>query len=217
MTDPWRLPAKQPYRIVANDWIPISDGTQLAARLWLPESTDQERVPVVLEYIPYRKDDGSRELDSATGKYLAEHGIAFARVDIRGSGDSRGGLLRGEYLPQEQADGVEAIAWLASRPWCNGSVGMRGYSWGAFSSLQIAALSPPQLKAIMPMCPTDNRFASDMHYVGGALSLANFEWGQRPSERATRIRLPALNRCAISFRRNSMSYSSPGTSGAGCS
>ncbi len=155
----------------------MSDGTQLSVRLWLPEDADNTPVPVVMEYLPYRKDDGTRNRDAPTGRYLAEHGIAFARVDIRGSGDSKGGLLLGEYMPHEQADGVAAIAWLAKQPWSNGAVGMRGKSWGGFNALQIAVLAPPDLKAIMPMCFSDNRYTDDSHFVGGALGLINFEWG----------------------------------------
>ena len=167
---------EQAFRILENEWIPMRDGTALAARLWLPEGAG--KVPVVLEYLPYRKDDGTKQRDAPTGQYLAEHGIAFARVDIRGSGDSKGGLLLGEYMPHEQEDGVAAIEWLARQPWSNGSVGMRGKSWGGFNALQIAALAPPELKAIMPMCFADNRYTDDAHYIGGALGLVNFEWGQ---------------------------------------
>ncbi len=174
---PWSLPPERPIRIIENDWIPMQDGTALAARLWLPVDAARSPVPVVMEYLPYRKDDGTHERDAPTGRYLAEHGIGFARVDIRGTGDSRGGLLQGEYLPHEQADGIAAISWLARQPWSNGSVGMRGKSWGGFNALQIAALGPPQLKAIMPMCFSDNRYTDDAHYIGGALGLVNFEWG----------------------------------------
>jgi putative CocE/NonD family hydrolase len=78
---------------------------------------------------------------------------------------------------QEQDDGVEIIAWLAKQPWCNGSVGMRGISWGGFATLQIAAMAPPALKAIMPHCATDNRYTDDAHYIGGALGLTNYDWG----------------------------------------
>ena len=107
---------------------------------------------------------------------LVPYGFAFARVDIRGSGDSDGVLL-GEYLQQEQDDALEVIAWLARQPWSNGAVGMRGISWGGFSSLQAAALAPPALKAIIPQCASDNRYTDDAHYVGGALTLDNYDWG----------------------------------------
>jgi predicted acyl esterase len=172
----WTMPEREPIRIVENDWIPLSDGTRLGVRLWIPESADHTPVPVVWEYIPYRKRDLERHRDDGWAQSFAPYGFAFARVDIRGSGDSEGVLL-GEYLKQEQDDGLEVIAWLARQPWSSGAVGMRGISWGGFNSLQMAALAPPALKAIIPQCATDNRYTDDAHYVGGALTLDDFDWG----------------------------------------
>jgi putative CocE/NonD family hydrolase len=172
----WRLPDKNPVRVVDNEWIAMSDGTRLSARLWLPEHADAAPVPVVWEYIPYRKRDLYRAHDDLWGQSLAQYGIAYARVDARGSGDSQGVLLD-EYLDQELGDGVEVIAWLARQAWSNGSVGMRGISWGGINTLQIAALGPPELKAIMPMCCTDTRYTDDAHYIGGALGLTDLQWG----------------------------------------
>jgi putative CocE/NonD family hydrolase len=172
----WRMPPRQKIKVIENIWIPLADGTRLGLRLWLPESAEHTPVPVVWEYLPYRKRDLERGRDSAWGESFAPCGFAYARVDIRGSGDSDGVLL-GEYLQQEQNDGVEVIAWLARQPWCTGAVGMRGISWGGFNSLQIAALAPPALKAIMTHCATDNRFTDDAHYVGGALTLDDMDWG----------------------------------------
>lgn len=172
MTD-WRLPEPLAVREVENVWVTASDGVRLAVSLCLP-ATDAA-VPVVLETTPYRKRDSSRAYGRWWGRKLAQCGIAFARLDARGSGDS-GGLLRDEYLPQEQADAAEVIAWLAAQPWCNGSVGMRGVSWGGFITLQTAALAPPALKAIMPMCCSDRRYTDDAHYVGGAFALTGLKW-----------------------------------------
>src|SRR6185295_16138301 len=106
----------------------------------------------------------------------AANGYACIRVDLRGSGDS-GGILRDEYLPQEQDDAVEVIGWLAAQPWCSGTVGMIGISWGGFNALQVAALRPPALKAIVTVCSTDDRYADDMHYMGGCLLNDNLWWG----------------------------------------
>jgi pimeloyl-ACP methyl ester carboxylesterase len=78
-------------------------------------------------------------------------------------------LLFDEYAKQEQDDGVEVIAWLAAQPWCSGTVGMMGISWGGFNGLQIAARRPPALKAIVTICSTDDRYADDAHYMGGTL------------------------------------------------
>ncbi|MEU0105582.1 CocE/NonD family hydrolase [Streptomyces sp. NPDC006251] len=148
--------------------IPMSDGVRLSAHIWRPTSSDDEPVPAVLEYIPYRKRDLTAVRDSVHHPYLAGHGYACVRVDLRGTGDSEG-VLRDEYLEREQADAEEVLAWLAEQPWCDGATGMMGISWGAFAALQVAARRPPSLKAIAIASFTDDRHADDMHYMGGAL------------------------------------------------
>ncbi|CAL9374175.1 hypothetical protein SUDANB108_00928 [Streptomyces sp. enrichment culture] len=148
--------------------IPMSDGVRLSARIWRPTASDTEPVPAVLEYIPYRKRDLTAVRDSIHHPYLAGHGYACVRVDLRGTGDSEG-VLRDEYLEREQADAEEVLAWLAEQPWCDGGTGMMGISWGAFAALQVAARRPPSLKAIAIASFTDDRHADDMHYMGGAL------------------------------------------------
>ncbi len=157
-------------------WIPLSDGVRLAARVWIPTSAETEPVPAILEYTPYRRRDGSRDNDERTHPYLAAHGFGCVRLDIRGTGDSEG-VIRDEYLQQEQDDAVEAIAWIAAQPWCNGRVGMMGISWGGFNALQVAARRPPALQAIVTICSTDDRYADDMHYMGGCHTTGNVEWG----------------------------------------
>src|SRR5215475_11009186 len=164
-------------RVIEHTLIPLKDGTTLAARIWLPDDAEQNPVPAILEYLPYRKRDGAYERDALTHPYLAGHGYAGVRVDIRGCGESSG-LLFDEYAKQEQDDGVEVIAWLAAQPWCSGVVGMMGISWGGFNGLQIAARRPPALKAIVTICSTDDRYADDVHYMGGTLLAADgLEWG----------------------------------------
>ena len=129
-------------------WIPMSDGVRLSARIWMPEGAEEAPVPAILEYIPYRKRDGTRAWDDPRHHYWAGHGYASIRLDIRGTGESEG-LIEDEYALQEQDDAVEAIAWIAAQPWCSGTVGMTGISWGGFNSLQVAARRPPALKAII--------------------------------------------------------------------
>ena len=154
----------------------MSDGCKLAARIWMPEDAEINPVPAILEYIPYRKRDGTRERDEPMHGYFAKQGYVAIRVDMRGSGDSDG-IMRDEYLPQEQIDALEVIAWIANQDWCSGNVGMMGKSWGGFNCLQVAALQPPALKAILPVCFTDNRFTDDVHYMGGCLLNDNLWWG----------------------------------------
>ena len=162
--------------VIENLWIPLADGTRLAARLWRPDDAEAHPVPAILEYIPYRKRDGTRGRDEPMHGFFADQGYAALRVDMRGSGDSDG-LLDDEYLKLEQDDALEVIAWLAAQPWCSGSVGMMGKSWGGFNALQVAARRPPALKAIITVCSTDDRFADDIHFMGGCLLNDNLWWG----------------------------------------
>ena len=162
------------WDVTENIWVPMKDGTRLSARLWMPK-TDKP-VPAIMEYIPYRKRDGMRGRDEPMHGYFAGHGYAVVRVDMRGAGESDG-LLRDEYLQQEQDDAVESIDWISRQPWCDGNVGMMGKSWGGFNSLQVAALRPPALRAIICVGFTDDRFNQDIHYKGGCLLNDNFWWG----------------------------------------
>lgn len=161
--------------VLENVWIPMQDGTRLAAKIWLPEDAELNPVPAVLEYIPYRKRDFKAFRDNQIHGHFAEYGYAGVRVDLRGSGDSEG-ILRDEYLQQELDDGIEVINWLAGQTWCTGDVGMIGISWGGFNGLQIAALQPPELKAIITVASSDDRYADDVHYMGGALLTDNLSW-----------------------------------------
>lgn len=165
-------------RVLENEWITMSDGTRLAARIWLPDDTFSHPVPAILEYLPYRKRGGSEARDDATYTYFAEAGYAGLRVDIRGNGESDG-CMEDEYSVQELSDGLEIIAWIAAQTWCDGNVGMIGISWGGFNGLQIAALRPPALKCIVTACSTDDRYADDIHYMGGCLLNDNTTWSQQ--------------------------------------
>ena len=153
---------------IEHVWIPMSDGCRLAARIWLPVDAETEPVPAVLEYIPYRKNDGTAQRDRQRQPELAAYGYAAVRVDVRGSGDSEG-FLTDEYTQQELDDAYEVIAWLAEQSWCTGKVGMTGISWGGFNALQVAALQPPALEAVISICSTDDRYADDVHYYGGCV------------------------------------------------
>jgi predicted acyl esterase len=148
-------------------WIIVRDGTRLAADLYLPSNPDP--APALLEALPYRKDDLTG--DSHSDDYLrlrAEGGFAVCRLDVRGTGSSAG-RATDEYPLSELDDLADVIAWLAAQPWCNGRVGMFGYSYSGFNSLQLACERPPALGAICAIYATDDRYTDDVHYMGGAL------------------------------------------------
>ena len=156
--------------------IVMPDGCRLSARVWMPEDAALRPVPAVLEYIPYRKRDGTLPRDEMMHAYVAAHGYACVRVDMRGNGDSEG-LMADEYTQVEMDDAVSVIDWLSRQPWCSGAVGMMGKSWGGFNCLQAAFNQPPALKAVISVCSTTDRFADDIHYKGGCLLGENFGWG----------------------------------------
>jgi predicted acyl esterase len=175
----------------ADYGITLSDSTRLSTRLWKPVDAGDKPVPAIMEFLPYRKRDGTTARDALTHPYFAQRGYACARVDMRGNGDSYG-LMEDEYSQQELDDAVEVIQHLAAQPWCNGSVGMMGISWGGFNSLQVAAMTPPELKAIITLCSTVDRYADDIHYKGGCLLNENLGWGATMWSYSSRAPDPAL-------------------------
>ncbi|MEU7648414.1 CocE/NonD family hydrolase [Streptomyces huasconensis] len=156
-----------PYETTHEDIrVPLADGTKLSARVWRPVT--KEPVPVLLEYLPCRLSDWTAPRDRQRHPWYAGHGYASVRVDVRGHGNSEG-LPTDEYSAQELADGVEVVNWLAAQDWSTGEVGMFGISWGGCNSLQIAALAPEPLKAVVTVCSTDDRYDNDAHYMGGSV------------------------------------------------
>jgi hypothetical protein len=164
------------YGVRAEEvWIPMKDGTRLAACLHIPTGgKPDEKFPALLEYLPYRKDDGLLE-QYPNHSYFAHRGYVSAQVDIRGTGRSEGHTPDREYSEQELADGMEVIAWLARQPWSNGNVGMFGISWGGFNSLQLAMRRPPALKAILAACATEKLYNEDIHFLDGMLHVDEYE------------------------------------------
>lgn len=147
-------------------FVRMSDGVRLNATLYYPSS--DRPWPALIEALPYRKDDLTASYGDEYHRFADEFGYMVCRLDVRGTGSSEG-LPAGEYTTRELADIAETIGWLASQEWSNGNVGMYGTSWSGFNSLQVATLRPPALKAICSIMASDDRYADDVHYFGGAL------------------------------------------------
>ena len=178
-----------PVREIAHAEIETPDGRTLAAQIWLPEGAGP--VPAILEYLPYRRRDGTAARDASTHPVFAAEGYACVRVDVAGSGDSDG-LFDDEYSEGEMRDGEHVLAWIAAQEWCDGAVGMIGISWGGFNGLQLAARRPPALKAVVTMCSSVDRYADDIHYMGGCLLTDNFNWGAQMTAYMSRPPDPAI-------------------------
>ena len=151
--------------------IPMPDGIQLAADLYMPADIPAgEHLPVLLEYTPYRKND-SRGSKYRMYTYFVKRGYVVARVDIRGTGNSQGRTIPYEYSEIELSDGDAVIAWLAKQDWSNGNVGMFGISWGGFNSIQMAVRKPPALKAFVALMATEDLYQEDVHYMDGIIHI----------------------------------------------
>jgi predicted acyl esterase len=146
-------------------YIPMADGVRLAATLYRPDG--EGPWPAILEALPYRKDDITASYRPEYAR-LAAAGYVMCRLDVRGTGSSEG-IAEDEYPAVERTDLVAVIDWLATQDWSSGSVGMYGTSYSGFNAIQIAMERPPALKAIIPIFATDDRYADDVHYYGGAL------------------------------------------------
>ena len=155
--------------------ITMSDGIRLAADIYWPAGADKkDRFPILLEYLPYRKDD-NRARNYSLYSYFLEHGYLVVRVDMRGTGNSEGVTIPYEYSDIELDDGEEVIDWLSQQEWSTGSVGMFGISWGGFNSIQMAMRNPPALKAFVAVMATEYLYQEDVHYMDGIM-VAGDSW-----------------------------------------
>ncbi len=155
--------------------IEMPDGVLLSADLYRPRT--EEVVPVLLEYLPYRKQE-DRAYRWHLYRYFVERGYAVARVDIRGTGSSTGRLPSYEYSEIELDDGERVIAWLTAQPWSNGRAAVFGISWGGFNAIQLGMRAPPGLAAILAACATDDLFYDDVHYIDGLMHIDQYEINQ---------------------------------------
>lgn len=176
-------------KVIENQWIKLADGRRLAAKIWLPDH--EKPAPAVLEYLPYRKRDTTAARDDMLYHIFAEAGYAGVRVDIAGTGDSEG-LFDDEYSEQELSDGEAVLAWIAAQDWCDGNVGMIGISWGGFNGLQLANRRAPELKAVVSLGSSVDRYEDDIHFMGGCLLTENARWGAQLCAYLTRPADPQL-------------------------
>ena len=123
--------------------VPMRDGAVLRADVWIPERA--ERVPVLLERMPYDKSVSAITTVEAGLDPLraVDAGYAVVIQDTRGRYASDGAF--DPYI-HELRDGVDTIEWCAELPFCNGRVGMFGASYFGTTQLLAAAAAPPALQ-----------------------------------------------------------------------
>jgi len=163
---------------IVEAWIEMPDGVRLAADLYKPTDLEPgEKLPVLLEYTPYRRTE-SRFGNYPLFSYFIDEDYIVARVDIRGTGNSEGRLIPHEYSDIELDDGEVVIDWLSKQSFSNGNVGMFGISWGGFNAIQLAVRQPPALKAIIAADATEDLYQDDVHFMDGIMHVDSWEMSQ---------------------------------------
>jgi putative CocE/NonD family hydrolase len=162
----------------------LSDGTVLRSDHYYPASGGRQ--PTLLMRQPYGRDIAST-VAYAHPIWFARRGYNVVIQDVRGRGGSEG-----EFYPfrHEGRDGAETIAWLRSRPECNGRVGMYGFSYQGMTQLLAAAEQPEGLQCIAPAMTAADLYRG-WFYHNGALRLGSaLGWGlQMLKEDAVRLGL----------------------------
>lgn len=159
----------------ADAKIPMSDGTNLAAHIFLPKA--EGKFPTVLVRTPY----GKGGTQGGAGHTYASHGYVYISQDCRGKGASEG-----EWIPfvNEIRDGRDTHRWILDQPWSNGTVGTAGGSYVGYTQWTAAPGAGGHLKAMFPVVPLIEPYG-DVAYVGGAFQLSlMMGWGAGVSGRS---------------------------------
>ncbi len=185
MAKDWRQLISQPnygIKVEKDVFVPVRDGVRLAVNIYRPDA--EGKFPALLAMGGYGKElqemlippqplrtsaiwDGN--IEAGDTNEIVPRGYVHVIGDVRGIGNSEG-EYPGMGTPQEGEDGADVVEWIARQPWCDGNVGMIGYSYYGGMQLRVAIAQPPHLKSI---------FVSHVHadtyrevaYDGGILGL----------------------------------------------
>lgn len=156
----WAQAPNPPIRFRSDVLIPMRDGVELAANMFLPEKAG--KYPVILLRTPYR-----RSLGEKGAIYFAQHGYVVVSEDVRGRYDSGG-----EWYPfiHDANDGYDTIAWAAKQPWSDGKVATMGGSYVAIDQWLAAGKAPPHLVAMVSIM-SSAASSQENARTGGAMPL----------------------------------------------
>lgn len=144
--------------------IPMRDGAELAADLYLPPGgTSLEALPVIVNHTPYQ---ATCSRDRGSMQWVAR-GLAALCVDCRGRGNATGSFVPWE---KDVEDAYDLLEWIFRQPWCNGRVGMVGGSYPAVTQLAALCSGHPALCAAAPSAIAGDAY--DIYYTNGAQELS---------------------------------------------
>lgn len=124
--------------------VAMRDGVYLATDLYLPKGAGHRTT--VLCRLPYDK-CGESFFMPTVARWFRERGYAVVVQQTRGKLSSEGTIAPFAF---EASDGFDALEWIASQSWSDGSVVMIGDSYCGFTQWAAAASRHPTLKAITP-------------------------------------------------------------------
>jgi uncharacterized protein len=162
--DQRRTPQKRFGGMRRNSYlVPMSDGTRIAAHVFLPEGLRADvRLPTVMSITPYFSVMEYRHplAEKIVGKLaivggaefaaaITSYGYANVLVDARGSGASFG-QKDALMLRSVVDDGAQVIDWIVRQPWSNGLVGATGISAVGMTAQWLTLAKHDALRAIIP-------------------------------------------------------------------
>ena len=181
----WRKLISQPkYGIIEerNVFVAMRDKVRISLNIFRPDA--KGKFPALLAMSPYGKEEQEMPLppqplrksavwdgniEAGDSSEIVSRGYVHIICDVRGTGASEGEYL-GSFTAQEGKDGYDLVEWSAKQPWCNGNVGMVGYSYYSKVQLKVAIEQPPHLKAMFTSHVEVDHYR-DNGYSGGVLSL----------------------------------------------
>jgi putative CocE/NonD family hydrolase len=158
-----------------NVKIPMRDGVELSANIFLPQA--EGKFPVILARTPY----GKGTTKAGPGFALASRGYVYISQDCRGKGASGG-----TWVPfvHDRWDGKDTYQWIVAQPWSNGTIGTIGGSYLGFTQWISAPDAGANLKAAFTTVPLVDPY-DDLAYVGGAYQLqVMLGWGSATGGRS---------------------------------
>lgn len=185
MKKDWRELISQPkygIKVEKDVFVTVRDGVRLAVNIYRPDA--RGKFPVLFAMGGYGKElqealippqplyksavwDGNIEAGDTPN--IVPRGYVHVIADARGTGESEGEYY-GMASQLEGRDGADIVEWIAQQPWCDGNVGMIGYSYYGNMQLMVAIQQPPHLKAICVSHVMPD-FYRDVAYSGGVLRL----------------------------------------------
>lgn len=134
-------PAQYGLRKTKTVMVSMRDRVRLATDVYLPKKNGS--VPVILVRTPYNKGNGK----NLVARMFAQRGYGVVVQDTRGRYDSEG---RWYAFHNEGPDGEDTFAWLKRQSWCNGRIGLWGFSYYGYTQWRVADRVGDDLTAWAP-------------------------------------------------------------------